>query len=404
VPWAQHCQDLAANPAATLFKRRFGHAPAHLVRAPVALTLLGSLASAADGVLLGVAVDRHVSLAAAPRSDGRIEIVHPLAIDGCAFWLGDFAAESAFEWARPIKTMLAALQQRGVHFSGFSAALHDNVPAGFDARTSLETATLMLIRRVHPFTLTDAGLAAPPRRDPRTQEIPAATDQQLCHLAKLCRAARGGVAGAGLLADPFTPLLGRAWHALAVDWQTGGVERWPFAGTAVVFCDAGELAPGDARIAEFAEALASALVKLNLRSLRSVDPAFLQTNRTRLGPREAVAVSHVAAENRWIVRGESVLREADHRQFGQFLWLSHESARDALQAVSPEAERLVQSARKHPACLGSRALYETGRIATVSLVDYHNVEAFVAHLALEAKRQFGRDIRPLVLPIVDGAG
>ena len=96
------------------------------------------------------------------------------------------------------------------------------------------------------------------------------------------------------------------------------------------------------------------------------------------------------------------MRQDDHRQLGQYLLLSHEGTRDRLRCVPPEADALVEIARHHAACLGARALTNGGRHATVSLVSYHDVEAFIAKLRIEAGRRLAKCLEPLVLPITGG--
>src|SRR5262245_59782594 len=59
----------------TLFKRHFGYTPAHVVRAPAWLELVGSATVDARGLSLSVAVDQYVHVASAPRSDGKIELL-----------------------------------------------------------------------------------------------------------------------------------------------------------------------------------------------------------------------------------------------------------------------------------------------------------------------------------------
>jgi galactokinase len=386
----------ALNPAAMLFKRRYGHPPAHLVRAPGALTLLGGLAHLAEGLSLAVAVDRHVSLAAAPRTDGQIELIHPLDVQGHKFWLTHPEVSSGCVWATPAKNTLAALRARGVHFSGFNAAIHEGIPPGLGAQSALEIATTLLVRKMFPFSLTDTGLGPSPKRHPRTQQLPEPADAERRCLANLL--------GSSPAMDRFTPLFAKPWQALVIDWQSGQVERWPLGGTAVVFCDADESTPVEDRIFDPSQSLVSAARKLGVRSLRSVEPALLKSNEARLEANESALVAHQVSENHWIVRCESALRDGDHRQIGQFLSLSHDQARDELKAVQPEAEALVQAARAHPACLGSRAMFESGRSATVSLVNYHEVDGFLTHLTGAVERRLGRDVQPLVLPIVEGAG
>ena len=61
--------------AATLFQKTFGRASAHLDSAPGRLELLGNHTDYNAGLVLAIAVDKHIHVAAAPREDGRVRLV-----------------------------------------------------------------------------------------------------------------------------------------------------------------------------------------------------------------------------------------------------------------------------------------------------------------------------------------
>ena len=62
-------------PVETLFQKSFGAAPAHVVRAPGRLELLGNHTDYNEGLVLAIAVDKYVYLAASPRTDSRVKLV-----------------------------------------------------------------------------------------------------------------------------------------------------------------------------------------------------------------------------------------------------------------------------------------------------------------------------------------
>src|SRR5580700_2597389 len=101
----------------TLFKRHFGHSPVHVTRAPVRLELLGDHAESHEGLALTAAVNRYVSVAVAPRRDGRVELHSICGTE--RFWVSELQHSEA-QWANRIKAVLEQLRKRGVGFSGFS--------------------------------------------------------------------------------------------------------------------------------------------------------------------------------------------------------------------------------------------------------------------------------------------
>ena len=75
-----------------------------------------------DGLALAVAIDRHLCLAAAPRLDGRIELVSSAFPPHETVWLSALEPNADAPWSHPLKAVLRALRERGVHFGGFNAA------------------------------------------------------------------------------------------------------------------------------------------------------------------------------------------------------------------------------------------------------------------------------------------
>ena len=58
----------------TLFKKQFGYTPTHVVQAPGRLELLGNHTDYNQGLVLALAVDKYIFMAASPRTDGKIEL------------------------------------------------------------------------------------------------------------------------------------------------------------------------------------------------------------------------------------------------------------------------------------------------------------------------------------------
>src|SRR6185295_2589251 len=104
-----------------------------------------------------------------------------------------------------------------------------------------------------------------------------------------------------------------------------------------------------------------------------------------------------------VVFGERALREDDHRQFGEYMFQSHESSRDFLKNSCAELDLLVDLARKHPGCLGARLTGGGFGGATINLVMYHQAENFMATIARQYQERTGHQIKPMVCQIVDGA-
>jgi len=395
------------QPVKDLFRRQFGCVATHVVRAPGRLELLGNHTDYNEGLVMAVAADRHIYLASSPRPDGRVELVSSAFPGREVFGVDRLERNPQAPWADYVKGVLVQLRKRGVHFSGFSAAIHGTIPigAGMSSSAALEVATALTVRQLFPYSLNELGAAeAPERHD--GQPLPALSAKEKLVLARLCQAAENEFVGVqcGLL-DQISSLFGKAHHVLSIDCRFQTVDRAPLIGEAIVICDSGvkhALVAGEYN--ELRRHCESAARALGAKSLRSVGMSYLKSNQARLSLRERECACHVVGEIQRVVAAERALRSDDHRQFGQYMFQSHESSRDSLKNSCPELDLLVELARAHPACLGARLTGGGFGGATINLVAYHQVQEFQAHLATQYEKRTGRKAKPMVCQIVDGAG
>jgi galactokinase len=130
---------------------------------------------------------------------------------------------------------------------------------------------------------------------------------------------------------------------------------------------------------------------------------MLEAGKIKLSPREYQCAHHVVTEIQRVVHASRALRDDDHAQFGQYMLQSHESSRDFLKNSTPELDLLVDTARKHPACLGARLTGGGFGGATINLVRHHEAPAFMEYMAREYEKHSGHKTHPVLCQIVDGA-
>jgi galactokinase len=390
----------------SLFKRHFGSVPVHIVRAPGRLELLGNHTDYNEGLVMSLAVNRFIHIAATPRTDGKIELISASFPNPERFAANDFEKNPDAPWSNYIKGVLVQLRKRGVHFSGFSAAIDGDIPmgAGMSSSAALEVATALTVRQLYPFSLAEISLGRPPKRNSKS-ELPSLSPGEKLLFAKVCQAAENDFVGvkSGLL-DQMSSLFGKAWNVMSIDFRFLTVEHSPMPGEAIVICNSGvkhELVGGEYN--ELRHNCESAAQKLGAKSLRSIEPRTLEANKSRLTPREYECAYHVVGEIARVAAGERALREDDHRQFGQYMFQSHESSRDFLKNSTAELDLLVELARAHPGCLGARLTGGGFGGATINLVAHHEAAGFMRHMATEYERRSGHKLEPLLCQIVDGA-
>jgi galactokinase len=175
-------------------------------------------------------------------------------------------------------------------------------------------------------------------------------------------------------------------------------------GEAIIVCNSGvkhALVGGEYN--ELRQNCESAARKLGAKALRSLELRQVEANKSRLNPREYECAHHVVGEIARVVAGARVLRADDHKQFGQFMFQSHESSRDFLKNSTRELDLLVELARQHPGCLGARLTGGGFGGATINLVSYHQAESFMRHMSQKYEERTGVKLTPVVCQIVDGA-
>src|SRR5262245_31202555 len=112
----------------TLFKKHFGHAPPHVAQAPGRLELLGNHTDYNEGLVMALAVDKHVHIAAAPRNDGKVKLVAKAFDISEEFFVSDLKKNSAAPWADYVKGVIEQLHRRGARVGGFNAAIDGTIP------------------------------------------------------------------------------------------------------------------------------------------------------------------------------------------------------------------------------------------------------------------------------------
>ncbi|HEX5221125.1 MAG TPA: galactokinase family protein [Verrucomicrobiae bacterium] len=390
----------------SLFKKRFGHTPTHQVQAPGRLEVLGNHTDYNHGLVMSVAVDKYIFIAAAPRNDGKVELVSSAFPEPEKFSISDIKHNPAASWANYVKGVLVQLKKRGVHFGGFNAAIHSTIPmgAGMSSSAALEVATAMTLRRLHPYSLTDTGITTPPQADARNQLPPVGPAERM-NFAKVCRAAENEFVGVpcGIL-DQVSSLFGKSWNVMEIDCASLTVDHAPLAGIAMVVCNSEvkhALVGGEYK--ELRDNCESAARKLGVKFLRTVEPKQVLAAKDKLSQREFECAYHVTTEIARVVAAEKALRANDIAQFGQYMFQSHESSRDCLKNSTRELDTLVELARQHPACLGARLTGGGFGGATINMVKHHEVEGFIAHMVTSYEKKLGIKIHPLVCQVVDGA-
>jgi galactokinase len=389
------------------FREKFGAPPVHIVKAPGRLELLGNHTDYNEGLVMSIAIDKYIYVASAPRKDGQVELASTSFPERETFFIDRIEKNAAAPWANYSKGVLLQLRERGVHFTGFNAAIHGTIPfgAGLSSSAALEIATALTVRDLFPFSLNEFSMQPAPVRDSRGH-LPALKNNEKMALAKVGQAAESKFVGANVgLLDQISSLFGKQNQVIEIDCRTNSVNHAPMpAGIAVVICDSAVKHDlSDGAYNELREHCESAARALGVKALRSVTMTELRANKSKLSEREYQCAYHIVGENQRVVAGERALRENDIAQFGQYLFQSHESSRDYFGNSTKELDLLVEIARQQPACYGARLSGGGFGGATINLVEHTEVPAFQKAISEGYLQGTGRRIEPWVCQVVDGA-
>ena len=358
-----------ANPRAralAAFRRRYGAAPTHLVRAPGRVNLIGEHTDYNDGFVLPMALERAAWIALTPRDDG---VVRMIATDLGQEGVFDVATARRRDargdphdreggWLEYPRGVAWALQDAGHALRGFDGALASDVPrgAGLSSSAALELAVAAA------FAASSALAWDPPAMARAMQRV-----------ENLWVGVQSGIM------DQLIGAAGVAGHALLIDCRDLTLRPVPLPdGVAVVVLDTSTRrglvgsAYNDRRAA--CERVAAAL---GVRALRDVDERTLAAAEG-LDPIDRRRARHVVAENARTLDAADALAAGDVVRVGALMDASHASLRDDFEVSSPALDALVAAAGAAPGCLGARMTGAGFGGCAVALVAADALGAFVA--------------------------
>ncbi len=364
------------------FDSHFNTPPTLLVRAPGRVNLLGEHVDYNDGMVLPAAIDRAVSLAAAPTSDGIVHLYAPDLGKQAAFRLDALAQHIGSDTA-PLPHWVAypagvawALLEAGLQVGGMQAVYTSDIPigAGLSSSAAVEVAFAAAWRMLGGWEMENL------------------------RLAQLCQRAENGFVGvnSGLM-DQFASACGVAGHALYFD--TRSLEWHPVAlppGTAIVVSDSGirrtlaTSAYNDRRAACEQAVELLQRYKPGLRSLRDISTVEFAAYSEYLPDEVRRRAEHVVKEIHRVEQAVTALRGGDARLFGGLMFAGHKSLRDLYQVSLPELDALVEIARGLPGIYGARLTGAGFGGCTVNLIAADQAEAFILGLQARYRKKTGK--------------
>jgi len=371
-------------------KLRFGTPPQAVAYAPGRIEVLGNHTDYNEGYVLSAAIDAGIC-AAVSGGEGKHCVLSALDLDETAEF--DLPAKKPIKnphWANYLIGVTNKLGVEGKIEKGFNLTFAGDVPpgAGLSSSAALEVAAAFALSSFYGLEL------------PKIQ------------IAKLCQQAENEFTGArcGLL-DQISSLFGAEHSLIFTDFRSLMVETEPI-GADVCFLLANtgvkhNLVESDynerrASCEQAAKYFASALDH-PVKALRDVAPAELKKYSVGLDPLIFKRAAHIIGENERVLKARGLLRVGQMREFGKFMFESHESSRVNFENSCAELDLIVETASGLQEVLGARLSGGGFGGSAVLLVNPKDAEKIGAKISSAYAGHFGRPCQVRVVKPSAGA-
>ena len=290
--------------------------------APGRVNLIGDHTDHEEGLVLPLALERRVRVAAGRRRDGLLRAVS-VELGEAELPLADVAPGTVEGWPAYVAGPLWALGCT----AGMDLVLQSDLPvgAGLSSSAAVECAVLLAARDLHGGPEDSAALA------------------------RLARRGENEIAGVpcGVM-DQMASLVCRPAHALLLDTRSLEVEHVPLgleaAGLELLVVDTGtrrSLTSG--AYAERRRECREAARILGVPALRDADERALAAARGELGETRFRRARHVVRENARVLAAAAALRAGRPAEAGPALTASHASLRDDFEVSAPVLDAAVEA-------------------------------------------------------------
>jgi galactokinase len=310
------------------FARHYGHSPAWIARAPGRVNLIGEHTDYNQGIVLPMAIEREVLLAAAPNGSRQIRLRSTAIAGPATVELSQPVGRTTHgHWSNYPRGVIAGFIERNVALIGLDLLVDSTVPlgGGLSSSAALEVATATLLEAV-----------AQQRLEPLEK-------------VRLCQEAEQRFAGVpcGIM-DPFVVTLARRDHLTLLDCRSHLAQEIEFSDPEVAVLIAGTNVKHSLAHSEYPlrrRQCESAAQKLQLPSLRALGAGDLASAAHQLDAQSLKRVRHVVTEIDRTQQAAAAIAARRWSEAGRLMYLSHDSLRYDFEVSAPELDAIVEIAR-----------------------------------------------------------
>jgi len=370
------------------FQQQFGEQP-FVFCAPGRINLIGEHTDYNNGLVLPAAIDKHVVLAIAKRTDNEI---HIFSQDYQEMHVSSLTSLSKSEnlWPDYINGVIGQMLGDGKELTGVNIAFGGDIPqgAGLSSSAALECATAVALNTV--FNLGYTSL----------------------QLARIGQAAENQFVGVNCgLMDQFASVFGKAGHLIKLDCESFEHTYIPFNSKdySVILFDtqvkhslASSAYNERRRQCEYGVELISKHHP-EVTSLRHATPEML---RNYVQPVDKVVYDRcdfVVSEIQRLHDACDDLIAGDFIQFGKRMFETHHGLQHKYEVSCRELDFLVDFVRDYPEVIGSRMMGGGFGGCTINLVKTDALATLSDRASRAYKEALGIDMKVYQVAIVDGA-
>ncbi len=347
------------------FQSHFGGTPT-VFAAPGRVNLIGEHTDYNDGFVFPMAINFYTRVAVTPRHDRNLQIWSENMQETILFSL-DSNQSRRNHWSDYVAGVANELEKQGVALPGADLYIDSQVPvgSGLSSSAAIEMATAL--------ALTHSANVSLEKKE----------------LALLGQRAENRFVGMNCgIMDQFISTHAESGHALMLDCRSLDFTQVPLKSNTVriVVCNSmvkHELASSEynKRRAECEEGVRLLSAQLpGITHLRDVSLSQFNRLQFELPAIVAKRCRHVISENQRVLHSQTCLAANDLAGFARLMNESHNSLRDDYEVSCGELDLLVDLARSHTACLGSRMTGGGFGGCTVNLVRLDQVDAFIEQI------------------------
>ena len=363
------------------YREKFGHAPAHIARAPGRVNLLGEHVDYNDGFVLPAAIDRATYIAFSPTTARHSTLV---AVDFNQ--QASFSAETILkktqvdlsplpEWGLYPAGVMWSLIEENLPVISMNAVFASDVPrgSGLSSSASVEMAFLVAWQALGGWTLPSMRRALLGQK--AENKYVGVNCGIMDQFASAC-----GVENKLLLLD-----------CRSLDWKTIPLPE----DVSIVIADTTvrrKLTSGEYNKRRDACEQAVRLLKQDLptiQSLRDVSVEAFNRLAKKLPYEVEKRARHVVEEIGRSNQAEALLEAGDLQNFGRLMNACHASLRDLYEVSCPELNVMANIAQSLEGCYGARLTGAGFGGCTVNLVMNEFVENFARSLAKQYEAETG---------------